>query len=317
VNTWATPGEDVRAPSIQERGVVFDIMRYCLHDGPGIRTTIFLKGCPLRCSWCHNPEGRSGGIELSFREDRCVRCGDCFEFCPNGAVRQEGDRFLPVRENCASCGTCVDHCYAGARELIGREMSVGEVFYEILKDVAFYDQSGGGVTFSGGEPLFQPRFLEAVCEACRPYGIHRAVETTGFCGSKTMQRIASVTDLFLYDLKIMDDEAHRRFTGAGNEQILRNLVELSQAGSEVIVRMPVLPGINDHESNLREMATFLSTKTKVQEIHLLPFHRIGHDKSRRIGQEASVMELPVPSGERMQSLASYFRERGLRVTMGG
>jgi pyruvate formate lyase activating enzyme len=292
-------------------------MRYCVHDGPGIRTAVFLKGCPLHCSWCHNPEGQSKGIELSFREDRCVRCGDCFDLCPNGAVVKEVDGYRLVRETCRVCGTCADSCYAEARELVGREMTVREVLNEILKDLAFFDQSGGGVTFTGGEPLLQTDFLEALLRSCQMHGIHTALETSGFCDWETMERIAAIADLFLYDIKLMDDEAHRRFTGVGNEQILGNLARLSGSGNDVVVRMPVLPGINDHEANLQSILHFLTTRTAVREIHLLPFHRIGRDKSLRLGRQSTVPDLPMVETEQLNAISTLFQQGGLRVTIGG
>lgn len=314
-NQSVSPSKPARPPDAS--GIVFDIMRYCVHDGPGIRTAVFLKGCPLHCSWCHNPEGQSNGIELSFREDRCVRCGDCFDLCPNGAVVKEGDRYRPARETCMVCGTCVDSCYAEARELVGREMSVGEVMNEILKDLAFFDQSGGGVTFTGGEPLLQIEFVDALLRASKRHGIHTAVETSGFCNWATLERISAATDLFLYDIKIMDDEAHRRFTGVGNGQILDNLARLSLSGNDVVVRMPVLPGINDHEANLRAILEFLTKRTSVQDIHLLPFHRIGKDKSTRLGHQSTMPDLPVPEAEQLNAISTLFKQGGLRAMIGG
>ena len=298
-------------------GNVFNIMRYCLHDGPGIRTAVFLKGCPLHCSWCHNPEGMNRGIELSFREERCIHCGDCFELCPNGAVIRDGDRYLPRRENCRVCGTCADACYAGAREFVGKEMTALEVMTEVLKDTAFYEQSAGGVTFTGGEPLLQADFLEALLRSCKSHGIHTALETSGVCDWATLKKIASLTDLFLYDLKLMDDAEHRRFTGGSNVGLLENLVNLSLAGNGVTVRMPVLPGINDHQSNLEATLEFLMAKTAVREIHLLPFHRIGRDKSLRIGHASTMPDLPPPDEEHLSTISALFEQGGLRVTIGG
>jgi pyruvate formate lyase activating enzyme len=299
------------------RGTVFNIMRYCVHDGPGIRTAVFLKGCPLRCSWCHNPEGRDPRIEISFREDRCMKCGDCFETCPNGAVDRIADGFLLNRERCRTCGKCVDACYAEAREMVGREMSVEDVMREVLKDSAFYNESGGGVTFTGGEPLLQPEFLIALLRRARAAGIHTAVETTGFAAPDVFERVSDNTDLFLYDLKLMDDAEHRRLTGVSNAKILDNLVLLSRQHAPVTLRMPLLPGLNDHESNIRRMCEFLVDRTGYRDIHLLPFHRIGQDKSERLGKHSTMPELPPPRAEAFAAARGLFDSYGIHVTMGG
>ncbi|HEX9007005.1 MAG TPA: glycyl-radical enzyme activating protein [Bacteroidota bacterium] len=299
------------------KATVFNIMRYCVHDGPGIRTTVFLKGCPLRCSWCHNPEGQQKVVELSFREDRCVRCGDCFQICPNGAVRREGDRYLPLREACEGCGTCTDACYAEARQLVGTPMTVSEVMNEILKDIAFYDQSGGGVTFSGGEPLLWAAFLARAMCACKEFGIHTALETAGFAPWEQLEPVARVTDLFLYDLKLMDEEAHKRFTGVSSALILENLVRLSDQGAKITVRFPLVPGVNDHDANLRATAEFLRTRTTVRDVHILPFHRIGYEKSFRLGHESSMASLETPAEQKVHEAAWLFEQHQLHVTIGG
>jgi pyruvate formate lyase activating enzyme len=299
------------------KGTIFDIMRYCVHDGPGIRTVVFMKGCPLSCPWCHNPEGMEKHVELSFREDRCLRCGDCYEICPNGAIEKRGEEFFPVREKCLQCGECVARCVAEARELVGREVTVGDVMGEILRDRPFYDHSGGGVTFSGGEPLFQHEFLEALLKACRAEGIHTVVETTGFTGWSTLERIAASTDLFLYDLKSMDENAHRHATGVGNRRILENLELLSQGGHAVIARIPVIPGVNDDAANLAATATFLISRTQVREVHLLPFHRIGRDKSLRLGKDSAMPDAPILVDPALASLVAIFEAHGLRTIVGG
>lgn len=299
------------------RATVFNIMRYCIHDGPGIRTTVFLKGCPLQCTWCHNPEGQQRNIELSFREDLCVRCGDCYQLCPNGAVLLSGGRYVPVRERCDRCGTCADACCAEARELVGKEMTALEVVDEVLKDRAFFEDSGGGVTFSGGEPLVWPAFLESALRSCRESGLHTAIETSGFCRWEDLAKTACFTNLFLYDLKLMDDEVHRRFTGVGSQLILENLARLSGAGAAVIARIPLIPGINDHDTNLEAAAGFLTSHTRIREVHLLPFHQTGDEKSFRLGREALPIGLDPPSDDRVREAAALFEHHGLHVSIGG
>ncbi len=299
------------------KGVVFNVMRYCVHDGPGIRTTVFLKGCPLRCSWCHNPEGQESAVQFSFREDRCIRCGNCFDACPNGAVEKRGERYLPVRENCELCGTCIASCYAEAREQVGREMTVDEVIAEILKDRSFYEQSGGGVTFSGGEPLLHPDFLRGILERCKELHLHTAVETAGFCTEDSLRSIIPLVDLFLYDLKIMDTDAHRRFTGVDNAPILRNLELICQSGKQVIVRVPIIPGINDHDGNIQAMIRYLREHTTVDVVHLLPYHRMGYDKAERVGMETEDLAIPSLGEEKLVPILDEFTRGGFSVAIGG
>ena len=299
------------------KGIVFNVMRYCVHDGPGIRTTVFLKGCPLRCSWCHNPEGQSPEIQFSFREDRCIRCGTCFDACPNDAVEKLGDRYLPLRERCESCGTCVPTCYAEAREQVGTAMTVEDVVSEILKDRSFYEQSGGGVTFSGGEPLLHPTFLQHLLQRCHANQIHTAVETTGFCSEETLRSVMPDIDLFLYDLKIMDSDAHRRFTGVGNERILSNLMVLSRSGKNIIVRIPIIPGINDHPANIQGIIDFLHEHTTVSVVHLLPYHNLGHDKALRLGMDTEELGIPSLKEEKLIPILEEFQHSGFSAAIGG
>lgn len=298
-------------------GIIFDIKKFSIHDGPGIRTTIFLKGCPLQCAWCHNPEGISPNPEIHLWEQRCIACGDCVEVCPNSAVSlQEGLR-LWDREICTRCGRCAGICPAETVQLVGETMSVTQVLGEIKKDVIYYDQSGGGATFSGGEPLNQTRFLKALLEKCQELEIHTAVDTSGLSPWKNYQEIIPFTDLFLFDLKLMDDHRHKQFTGVSNRLILENLKKLKDVGKQIVVRVPVIPGINDHPENIAETSNFLTSLGGIQNIDILPYHRIASDKYRRMESEYPLKDIQPPSADEMEMIASQFRTDGFTVTIGG
>lgn len=233
-------------------GEIFNIMKYSIHDGPGIRTTIFFKGCPLNCQWCHNPEGQGFGQELMYRPERCVGCWQCLEICPSGATILVEGKLGYLRDKCLTCGECCTVCHAEARELVAKKMSVSEVMAEIEKDVIFYDESGGGVTFSGGEAMMQPEFLLELLKNCRKKEIHTAVETCGLVSLGSLQMISNYVDIFLYDVKLMDSGKHQDVTGVPNELILSNLRWLSEHYPKIIVRVAIIPGINDDEENIHQ-----------------------------------------------------------------
>jgi pyruvate formate lyase activating enzyme len=290
-------------------GRVFDVQRYSLHDGPGIRTTVFFKGCPARCLWCHNPESQSFAPEVLVVDTRCVSCGSCATVCPHGAPP-------PGSGRCTACGACVDACPAGARRLAGREASVGEVMDEVLRDRVFYEESGGGVTFSGGEPLAQPEFLGALLEACRAAGLHTAVDTCGFSPRERLLALAPLADLFLFDVKLVDDARHRDLTGLPAAPILENLRSLAAVRADVWIRVPVVPGHTDGEADLAATASLVAGLPGVRRVSLLPYHRTGAAKARRLGRAYPLDALAPPSPERLETLAALFRDRGLAVQIG-
>ncbi len=299
-------------------GWVFDIKRYSIHDGPGIRTTVFLKGCGLRCLWCHNPESVAPGPELMHWPARCVRCHACLAACPRGAVSKDADGAVAVdRARCDLCGKCVEACLYDAMQTVGREMSVDEVLAEVARDLVFYEQSGGGVTLSGGDPAVQADFAEAVLDACRGRGIRTAVDTAGAAPAGVLERLAAKADLVLYDLKVMDDARHRELTGASNGPVLDNLKRLAAGRTEVWVRLPLVAGANDDDGNIRRTIDFLKGLGTVGRVGLLPYHPGGVEKARRIGRETQVRRFETPSEERTAAVEAAFREAGFEVRRGG
>jgi pyruvate formate lyase activating enzyme len=273
-----------RSARCLESGVLFDVKRFALHDGPGIRTTAFLKGCPLSCSWCHNPESQSSKPELMFWEERCVGCGACVSTCVVGAI-SIGDALAETdRGACTACGECIDACPFDARAIAGKTWTVGRLLEEVEKDLLFYDESGGGVTLSGGEPLVQASFVASLLAECRDRRIHTAVDTCGDADWEDLERVARATDLFLYDVKHVDEGRHRELTGVSNERILENLRRLDGEGCALWIRYPVVPDLNDADDDVTALGEFVAPLKAVEAIHLLPLHRGGERKLERLGR---------------------------------
>jgi pyruvate formate lyase activating enzyme len=299
-------------------GRVFDIKRYSIHDGPGIRTTVFLKGCSLRCLWCHNPESIEVGPELMHWPGRCVRCYACIKACPKEAIAKDAAGAVVVdRKICDLCGKCAEACLYDAMQMVGREMSVEDVLAEIERDKIFYDQSGGGVTLTGGDPFVQADFAEALLDGCRSRGIRTAVDTAGFSRNGVLDRLASKTDLILYDLKCMDDARHKELTGVSNAPIIENLRRLAAGRTEVWVRIPLVSGVNDDDDNIRRTIALLKSLKTIKKVGILPYHSGGLEKARRIGQESHFRKFETPSEERIAAVEAAFREAGFEVQRGG
>jgi pyruvate formate lyase activating enzyme len=265
-------------------GLIFDVQRASFHDGPGLRTTVFLKGCPLKCCWCHNPESIRSAPEILFNAESCVGCGRCAEVCPTGchSIQDGGHRF--DREKCTVCAMCVDVCPVAALEKNGRNASVDELMDLIVRDRSYYDRSGGGLTVSGGEPMMQCEFVAALLAEAKREGIHTCVDTSGFVPFGSFQRILDHADLFLYDIKETNPDLHFEYTGVPNELILENVHRLDDAGKQIILRCPVIPGLNDRADHFLAIKSLANSLSHVLEVNVMPFHPFGGSKRKKLGK---------------------------------
>jgi len=298
-------------------GIIFDIKKYAIHDGPGIRTTVFFKGCPMSCRWCHNPEGLSITSQIVYNREKCIGCGECVTACPENALSLSPEGVETDFARCRHHGTCALICPAEARESAGETISVENLVNIIAKDVPFYDESGGGVTFSGGEPLFQPEFLLAVLDACATLHIHRAMDTTGYTDSDTITAVAERTDLFLFDLKLMDPEKHKRYTGVSNRKILANLEHIAGMDLDIIIRMPLLPGINDDDENIDKTGRFIAALPGVRKIDILPYHDFQKTKYSKFAIPYRAEAIASPTNQQVAAVGKRLEDFGLNVTIGG
>ena len=293
-------------------GMIFDIKRYAINDGPGIRTAVFFKGCTLDCWWCHNPEGQSGKPQLMFRSNRCKSSKACLNACPREAITwKEGS--VTNWDECDDCGKCAEVCFAGAREIIGREMTIDQLMTEIERDIPFYDQSVGGVTFTGGEPMQQREFLQDALLACKEQQIHTTVDTSGNTSWENLSSILPLVDLFLYDVKLMDANKHIKYTSVSNKRILDNLYKLSSASAHIIVRIPIIPGINDDNENIELCGSFLATLPHLDGVELMPYHEIGIAKYQALGMNYRMENTISPTNEQIRKVEELLSGHHLSV----
>lgn len=298
------------------QGSVYNIQRFCMHDGPGIRTTVFFKGCPLRCRWCHNPEGQSGRSELSFHAGQCRRCFACREVCPAQAILDQADQRVD-RDRCTLCLHCVAACPYGGLTTVGASLSLQLLFDEVQQDAVFYRRSGGGVTASGGEPLTQYQAVEELFALCHNLGIQTALDTCGYVPWKVIATIEPLVDLFLYDLKCASPEKHRQWTGVSNQLILENLRRLCRKrGKDVRIRIPLIPGFNDDPAELVAMAGLVS-QLPAQMVDVLPYHSFAQAKYHALDMDYSLAGIADYSQEEGERIAQIFRDLGKTVTVGG
>ncbi|MBI3681213.1 MAG: glycyl-radical enzyme activating protein [Acidobacteria bacterium] len=297
------------------KGRVFDIQRFSIYDGPGIRTTVFLKGCDLRCLWCHNPESISPKPQLSWTLEKCIACGECFPVCPEAALARRGDGKAVVDWlRCTGCGDCVKVCDAKALEMIGRDMTVEEVMSVVLRDRDYYVASGGGITLSGGEPLYQPDFCEALLGAAKAERLHCSVETSGLAEWRSFERLLPVVDLFLYDFKETNPQLHTAFIGKPNSEIVANLRALHRAGASILLRCPMIPEYNARKEHLDGIAALARELPHLKGVEILPYHRLGRAKLKRLGMVSRMPEsVKPPDEETVQSWLVHLRKQGVRL----
>lgn len=301
-----------------ESGLIFDIKRYSINDGPGIRVTVFFKGCNLNCAWCHNPESISHKIQKLYSFNRCIGCSTCVEICEHDACYLTQNGIATDRDICVVCGRCAEVCPTTATEISGRWETSDSILKAILKETVFMDSSEGGVTFSGGEPLLQHRFLFELLDKCGKKEIHRAVDTAGLIKTELILEAAQKTDLFLYDLKMIDTEEHKKWTGVPNELILYNLKKLSETGAEINIRIPLVSGINDSYKNIEESAQLIkSLSGPKKKVNLLPYHNIAQQKYKKLDLDFNQSDLEEPAKELLPEFISIFGSYGLEAAVGG
>ncbi len=299
--------------AVTDTGLIFNLQRYSLHDGPGIRTTVFLKGCPLVCWWCHNPEGISFARELIMHRHKCLGCGSCVLACLQNALSLRQGNYILDQERCNFCLQCVEVCPVEAIEPAGKWMTPAEVAGEVLKDKVFFDQSGGGVTVSGGEPLAQPDFLLALLKALKNRNIHTAVDTSGYCRWNELDRVSRVTDLFLFDLKVMDRALSKKVTGRSNQIILKNLHKLAQIHSNIHIRIPIIPTVNDDLESIESIGRYLQA-LGIREVSVHPYHKFGVSKYEKTGQSYRLPQINPPDPETVAGIRSLLEQYGLKIT---
>jgi pyruvate formate lyase activating enzyme len=301
----------VRKDRSDVKGLVFNIQKYSIHDGPGIRTTVFLKGCPLRCLWCSNPESQNVYPEVVHRDSLCTKCGQCVDVCQEKAISVTDKGVAIDRKLCTNCGDCVAVCAPGALKMFGDEMTAGEVFREVAKDADFYRNSGGGVTASGGEPLLQPAFVSALFELCRGSGIHTCLETTAAVSARALKQVLPYTSLVLYDIKCFDPEVHRKWVKKTNVKIIENFRLVASMGVPMIVRVPLINGVNNSEKELKAIANLVSSNLKEPQAEILPYHRYGIGKYPMLDRQYQLPDMVAPADLELQKAKYIFESYGI------
>lgn len=302
--------------NVDVKGLVFNIQRFSVNDGPGVRTIVFLNGCPLRCKWCCNPESQELKPVIMFKAQNCVGCGNCEVVCPTGASNLK----LPGKidhSKCIACGKCVEVCYHKALEISGKEMTVEDLMRELYQDRVVYRRSGGGITVSGGEALMQHEFLLELLKTCKSLGWHTAIETTGFASKEVIGKVLPYLDLVMMDIKHLDPKVHKQFTGVSNEMILENAMYIAKNAKEMIVRVPVIPGFNADPVSIACIAKFATCLENVKELHLLPYHDLGSNKYAMMGKDYSLAGTKKPGEELMEELKAIVEDEGLICKIGG
>ena len=294
---------------------IFNIQKFSIHDGPGIRTTVFFKGCPLKCIWCHNPESQNSGKEILYDKNKCTLCGNCMKICQNNAIKIKTNDLETNMDKCTFCADCTICCINSARQIAGKEYTVDEVIKEVLKDRVFYKNSKGGVTLSGGEPLIYAVFVEELLIKLKKENIHTAVDTSGCVDFKVFERVSRYTDLFLYDLKTMDDDKHILYTGVSNKNIIDNLIKLSKIHNNINLRLPLIEGLNADENHIFEILKLIKN-TNIKKINLLPYHDIAMHKYEKLGREYS-KNMKRPADEKLKRYKEIFEKEGYKVKIGG
>ncbi|WDV44590.1 glycyl-radical enzyme activating protein [Clostridiaceae bacterium M8S5] len=297
-------------------GMIFNIQKYSINDGPGIRTTVFLKGCPLDCIWCHNPESQNTYKEITYDDKKCISCKSCVANCKNGCFTESQSNIRVNFETCSMCSECESQCPSEAIKILGHSKSVKEIIDEVIKDRMFYEESGGGVTFSGGEPMMQIDFLNSLLDHAKSKGLHTAIDTSGYCSEEDIDKIIDKVDLFLYDIKHMDEEKHIKLTGHSNKQILKNLQKLITHSKNIWIRIPIIPTINDEIENILKIGEFLNSLNQ-KKVFLLPYHNISKDKYIKLSRNYALNDIKTRSHEYYEQIASYLKKYNLNVKIGG
>lgn len=301
-----------------DTGLIFDIKKYAINDGPGIRMTIFFKGCSLSCSWCHNPESMSPKVQKMYTASKCIGAAKCLSACPNNALTLTENGVFTDFEACKLCGQCAAVCPTKAFEMLGEPITITNLMGKIENEAIFFDQSGGGVTFSGGEPLLHASYLLEALKECGKRYYHRVVDTTAFAKTEVLLEVAKHTEMFLVDLKVMDNDLHLKYTGVGNRKILNNIKELAKTNCDILFRIPLIKGVNTNDENINETADFiLELEGNRRVVNLLPYHKIAETKYEKMGQSDQFEAFEEPDSERIERIIKIFGQKGITATVGG